>query len=99
MKRAFLWAFLTWLGAMLLSLVVCFAGRVTLDPERVGELGSRIGLFLGLVVFVFVSIREANRRKHRSRQPTAPPVNTPEKLKPIDYSHLAHIFDDRDRKA
>jgi len=94
-KRVFLWAFVTWLGVLLASLIVCLVLPVPVDAERVGDIGSRIGLFLGLVVFLVLWIRRANRKE--SRSPLTPPQPTPENLKPIDYSKLSQLYDDDQR--
>ena len=95
MKRAFLWAFLTWLGVVLASLVICLVLPVPVDAERVGDIGSRIGLFLAFVVFVIFWIRRANRKETKS--PLTPPQPTPENLQPIDYSKLSQLYDDDQR--
>jgi len=95
MKRAFLWAFLTWLGVVLASLVICLVLPVPVDAERVGDIGSRIGLFLAFVVFVIFWIRRANRKETKS--PLTPPQSTPENLQPIDYSKLSQLYDDDQR--
>ena len=64
------------------------------NAERVGDISSRIGLFLGFMTFVVVWIRQANRRERQPPEPPKPPPTTPEKLEPIDYSQLPHLYDD-----
>ena len=103
MKSGCLWAFVTWIGTVVSLVVVSLAisaiWPVRFDPERVGDLGSRIGLFVVFVVFLVIWIRQANRKERQPEAPAAHPAAKPENLAPIDYSHLSHIFDDTDRKA
>ena len=98
MKAGCLWALVTWLATVVCLVLVALAAsaiwHVSVDPERLGDLSSRIGLFLGFVVFIIVWIRQANRK---NRQPETPPKAasvTPENLQPIDYSKLSSLYDE-----
>src|SRR5262249_2921923 len=98
MKAGCLWAFVTWL-ATLVSLIsvapaVSAIWRVRLNPEGFGDLSSRIGLFLGFVVFIVVWIRQANRKERQPKTPPKPAPVTPENLQPIDYSKLPSLYNE-----
>jgi hypothetical protein len=101
-KTGCLWALVTWVCTIAVlalgALIAAAIWPIRFNPERVGDISSRIGLFLGLVTFVVVWIRQANRRERQPPKPTQQPPTTPEKLKPIDYSELSHLYDD-DPKA
>ena len=101
MKTGCLWALITWVGTIVIlvctGLIAQSLGGLQVDPERLGDVSSRIGLFLGFVVFVVVWIFQANRRE-RQRIPPPKPPPPPEHLDPIDYSKLSQIFDDTDHK-
>jgi hypothetical protein len=102
-KTGCLWAFVAWVGTIvvlvLAALIASAIWPIRFDLERLGDISSRIGLILALVTFVVAWIRQANRRERQPPKPPASPPTTPEKLGPIDYSQLSHIFDDTDRKA
>jgi len=78
----------------LAALIAATIWPIRFNPERLGDISSRIGLFLGFVTFVVVWIRQANRRERQPPKPTKPSATTPERLEPIDYSELSHRCDD-----
>jgi hypothetical protein len=97
-KAGCLWALAVWLGTIVLlalaALIAATIWPIRFNPEGLGNISSRIGLFLGFVTFVVVWIRHANRRERQPPEPRRPPATTPEKLEPIDYSQLSHLYDD-----